>query len=77
LPTSTATIRGSCPPAFSQFRVEQGGVGAGTVHSFRMTAGGRARDFRMRVEEPDPGRVLIESDDRSSMVTSWVVTPCS
>jgi ribosome-associated toxin RatA of RatAB toxin-antitoxin module len=63
------------PPAFSQFRVEQGGVGAGTVHSFRMTAGGRARNFRMRVEEPDPGRVLTESDDRSSMATTWVVTP--
>jgi hypothetical protein len=43
------------PPAFSQFRVEEGGVGAGTVHSFRMTAGGRTRSFRMRVEEPEPG----------------------
>jgi Polyketide cyclase / dehydrase and lipid transport len=29
----------------------------------------------MRVEEPDPGRVLTESDERSSMVTTWVVTP--
>ena len=63
------------PPAFSQFRVEEGGVGAGTVHSFRMTAGGRARSFRMRVEEPEPGRMLTESDERSSMVTTWAVTP--
>ncbi len=63
------------PPAFSQFRVEEGGVGAGTVHRFRMTAGGRARDFRMRVQEPEPGRVLTESDLGSSMVTAWVVTP--
>jgi uncharacterized protein YndB with AHSA1/START domain len=63
------------PPAFSEFRVEEGGVGAGTVHSFKMTAGGRVRDFRMRVAEPDPGRVLTESDERSSMVTTWVVTP--
>jgi len=31
------------PPAFSRFRVEQGGVGAGTVHSFRLTVGGRFR----------------------------------
>jgi hypothetical protein len=31
------------PPAFSQFRVEEGGVGAGTVHSFRIPpAGGPA-----------------------------------
>jgi uncharacterized protein YndB with AHSA1/START domain len=62
------------PPAFSEFRLEEGGVGAGTVHSFRMTAGGRTRTFRMRVEEPDPGRVLTESDERSSTVTTWVVT---
>jgi hypothetical protein len=43
------------PPAFSEFWVEAGGMGAGTVHSFRMTAGGRTRTFRTRVEEPDPG----------------------
>ena len=50
-------------------------MGAGTLHSFKMTAGGRARRFRMQVAEPDPGRVLTESDERSSMVTIWVVTP--
>src|SRR6266568_3370274 len=41
------------PPAFSDFQVEQGGVGAGTVHSFRLTAGGRTRTYRMRVDEPE------------------------
>jgi Polyketide cyclase / dehydrase and lipid transport len=39
-----------------------------------MTAGGRARSFRMRVAEPEPGRVLTESDEHSSTVTTWVVT---
>jgi uncharacterized protein YndB with AHSA1/START domain len=63
------------PPEFSEFRVEEGGVGAGTVHSFQMTAGGRSRTFRMRVDEPEPGRVLTESDEHSSTVTTWVVTP--
>jgi uncharacterized protein YndB with AHSA1/START domain len=63
------------PPAFSDFRVEQGGVGAGTVHSFRLTAGGRTRPYRMRVEEPEPGRVLTESDVGSSLVTTWTVRP--
>ena len=29
------------PPAFSDFKIEQGGVGAGTVTSFKVTAGGR------------------------------------
>jgi hypothetical protein len=63
------------PPAFSDFKVEQGGVGAGTVHSFRMTAGGRTRAYRMRVDEPQPGRVLTETDQLSSAVTSFTVTP--
>jgi hypothetical protein len=27
------------PPAFSDFEVEQGGIEAGTVHSFKLTAG--------------------------------------
>ncbi len=63
------------PPAFSDFHVEQGGVGAGTVHSFQLTAGGRTRTYRMRVEEPEPGRVLTESDTGSSLVTTWTVTP--
>jgi uncharacterized protein YndB with AHSA1/START domain len=63
------------PAAFSDFRVEQGGVGAGTVHSFKLTAGGRSRAYRMRVEEPEPGRVLTESDQLSSAVTTFTVTP--
>ena len=63
------------PPAFSDFRVEEGGVGAGTVTSFRVTAGGRSRAYRMRVDEPEPGRVLTESDTQSSLVTMFTVTP--
>ena len=63
------------PPAFSEFRVEQGGVGAGTVHSFRLTAGGRTRAYRMRVDEPEPGRVLTETDQLSSTVTTFTVLP--
>ena len=31
------------PPAFSDFRVESGGVGAGTVTRFKVTAGTPAR----------------------------------
>jgi len=63
------------PPAFSDFHVEQGGVGAGTLYSFRLTAGNRTRTYRMRAEEPEPGRVLTESDTGSSLVTTWTVTP--
>jgi uncharacterized protein YndB with AHSA1/START domain len=63
------------PDAFSDFQVESGGVGAGTITRFKVTAGGRARDYRMEVSEPEPGRVLVESDTSSSLVTKFTVTP--
>ena len=63
------------PPAYSDFQVESGGVGAGTVTRFKMTAGGRTRGYRMKVAEPEPGRVLTESDMDSSAVTTFTVSP--
>ena len=63
------------PPAFSDFRVESGGVGAGTVTRFKVTAGGRTREYQMKVAEPEPGRVLTESDTSSSAVTTFRVSP--
>ncbi len=63
------------PPNFHDFRVEQGGVGAGTVTTFKSTAAGRTRAFHMDVAEPEPGRVMTETDRNSSIVTTWTVTP--
>jgi Polyketide cyclase / dehydrase and lipid transport len=63
------------PPAFSDFQVESGGVGAGTVTRYKLTAGGRTREYRMTVAEPEPGRVLTESDMNSSAVTTFTVSP--
>jgi uncharacterized protein YndB with AHSA1/START domain len=63
------------PPAFSDFKVEEGGVGAGTVTTFKVTAGGRTRNYRMRITEPEPGRTLVESDANSSLVTTFNVEP--
>ena len=63
------------PDAFSDFQVEAGGVGAGTITRFKVTAGGRTREYRMEVAEPEPGRVMTESDTGSSLVTTWTVTP--
>lgn len=63
------------PDAFSNFQVEAGGIGAGTITRFRITAGGRSREYRMAVAEPEPGRVLTESDTGSSLVTTFTVTP--
>jgi uncharacterized protein YndB with AHSA1/START domain len=63
------------PPEFSDFQVVEGGVGAGTVTTFTVTAGGRTRNYRMRVTEPEPGRTLVESDANSSLVTTFTVEP--
>lgn len=63
------------PPAFSDFQVEEGGVGAGSVTRFTVTAGGRTRNYRMQVSEPEPGRTLVESDADSSLVTTFNVEP--
>jgi uncharacterized protein YndB with AHSA1/START domain len=63
------------PPAFSDFQIEQGGVGAGTVTSFKITAGGRTRSYHMQISEPTPGRTLVETDTGSSLVTTFNVTP--
>jgi Polyketide cyclase / dehydrase and lipid transport len=63
------------PPAFSDFIVESGGVGTGTVTRFKVSAGGRSREYKMTVAEPEPGRVITESDANSSLTTSFTVTP--
>jgi hypothetical protein len=39
-----------------------------------MTAGGRTREYRMKIAEPEPGRVLTESDMNSTAVTTFTVS---
>lgn len=63
------------PRNFVDYRVERGGHGAGTAVSFRVRAGGRERPYRMRISEPDPGRVIQERDETSSLVTTFTCTP--
>lgn len=63
------------PPAFEDFAVESGGVGTGTTIRFTLNAGRRSRQYRMQVAEPEPGRVLTESDTGSTLVTTFTVQP--
>jgi hypothetical protein len=63
------------PPAFSNLKVEQGGVGDGTVVSFDLKLGGRKRHYRALISEPEPGRTLAETDIESGAVTTFTVTP--
>jgi hypothetical protein len=59
---------GFLPPAFSDFRVERGGVGAGTVISFKVTLAGQSRAMTLEVSEPEPGRVLVETGRRERTI---------
>jgi hypothetical protein len=59
---------------YTVYRVEAGGDGTGTVVAYHFAAGGRERDYRLRVEEESPGS-LRERDELSSFISSWTVTP--
>ncbi|HJP70782.1 MAG TPA: SRPBCC family protein [Candidatus Limnocylindria bacterium] len=63
------------PPEFSGLVVEEGGIGAGTVHRFTLKLGGKTRTARVRVEEPVPGRVLTETEPTTGLVTTFRVEP--
>jgi hypothetical protein len=64
------------PDQFSNFRVERGGIGAGTVITFDVTVLGRKTAFRAEVSEPEPGRVLVERNVAGSdSVTTFIVEP--
>ena len=64
------------PKQFSKLTVEQGGVGSGTVIRFQMNLLGRKQTFRAAVTEPEPGRVLVETDlDGNGAVTTFTVDP--
>ncbi len=63
------------PSNYSDYAVEQGGAGAGTVFRYLLTVGNRARTYHMAVAEPQPGTVVTESDTGSTLVSTWRVTP--
>jgi len=60
---------------FSPLEVEGGGNGAGTVIRFQMRVLGTTRGFRMAIDEPEPGRVLTETDVESGITTIFTVSP--
>jgi hypothetical protein len=61
------------PPNFSDYTVEEGGTGAGTVARYNLKVGNRQRTYRMSVTEPLPESSLRESDTNSSLTTTWTV----
>ena len=64
------------PKQFSGLTVEQGGVGAGTVIRYQITTLGTTRSYRAAVTEPEPGRILVETDlETDGAVTTFNVDP--
>jgi len=64
------------PKQFSSLVVEEGGIGAGTIIRFQMSVFGKKQTFRAAITEPEPGRVLVETDlDANGAVTTFAVNP--
>src|SRR5437870_5216452 len=65
------------PKQFTNLRVESGsGVGAGTVIRFDVTVLGRTDHFKAIVSEPEPGRMLVETNlEPNDSVTTFIVEP--
>jgi Polyketide cyclase / dehydrase and lipid transport len=70
-----ATVRPAILPAqYSDYAVREGGVGAGTVVSWRLAATSkRTRDVVARVSQPG-ALTLVEADENSSMRVTWTVS---
>jgi Polyketide cyclase / dehydrase and lipid transport len=62
-------------PYFLSLDVEEGGYGAGTIVSFAMRILGKTQSFRALITEPDPGRILLETDLNSGVATRFSVQP--
>jgi hypothetical protein len=61
-------------PHYSEYRVVEGGQGAGTVATWKLQATkSRVRDVKANVDVA--GHTVIEKDANSSMITNWTVAP--
>lgn len=61
-------------PQYSDYKVLEGGQGAGTVASWKLQATkSRVRDVKAEIDVA--GHTVIEKDANSSMITNWTVAP--
>ena len=61
-------------PQYSEYKVLQGGQGAGTVASWRLQAT-KSRVRNVQVSVDVAGRTVIEKDANSSMIINWTAVP--
>ena len=62
-------------PVFQEMTVEQGGKGAGTVIRLRMQMYGQTFHYHHMISEPQPGRVLMETDLETGQYTTFTLEP--
>jgi len=62
-------------PYFAKLIVKEGGKGAGTNVDVHMIIYGMKRVFHQMVSEPEPGRVLVETDAGAGVITTFTVDP--
>lgn len=64
-------------PYFKELIVEEGGIGAGTVIRVTMNIWGREYRYHQKVTEPEPGRILTETDINTGQFSTFIVDPMS
>ena len=63
------------PQFFSGLDVIAGGMGAGTRFILHAKSLGGNTQMHMSVTEPQPGSVLVEQDENTGLVTTFIVEP--
>src|SRR5262249_29606097 len=62
-------------PEFGELIIEKGGHGAGTIFRADVTTGGKTLHMHVLVSEPEPGRVLLETDIETGQTTHFICDP--
>ena len=66
------------PKPFRNLVIEQGGIGAGTIIRFEVHAYGTVTKCRAIVTEPQPGRVLVETNvEPAESPTTFTLEPAA
>lgn len=62
-------------PYFADMVVLAGGQGAGTVIDVYMDVFGNKKTYHLEVTEPEPGRLLVETDYKTGERTHFIMEP--
>jgi len=62
-------------PYFQEMLIEQGGQGAGTILRLKMSVFGQESRYHQIVTEPEPGRLLVETDIETGQFSSFTLEP--